>query len=186
MNWIVMPLRKTLDFSGRSTRMEYWLFNLAWFVVLIVIVALDSGTSKTGILPGMYFLLTALPYLSLTIRRLHDAGRSGWWSILCFIWVIFAIFGLERLIPFAFAGYFMVFAYALLESEPRTNEYGPNPKGKNKEAINGNIFRHEPVSTPSFAHENTSPKEKSFCTKCGSEHPIDTNFCTKCGAPIVK
>lgn len=186
MNWIVTPLRRTLDFSGRSTRMEYWMFTLAWLIVLIVIIAVDNNTSKTGALTGIFILLTALPILSLTIRRLHDAGRSGWWSILCYVWIIFAVLGLEKLIPFGFAGYFMVFAYALLDSEPRANEYGPNPKGKNKAINDGNPFKSESTGASSTKYETIPSQEKTFCTQCGSEHPGDTNFCTKCGAPITR
>lgn len=66
-----------------------------------------------GILSGIYALGVMIPGMAVSVRRLHDTGRSGWWLLITFVPVIGAIVFL----------YFMV-----LDSNPETNEYGPSTK----------------------------------------------------------
>jgi uncharacterized membrane protein YhaH (DUF805 family) len=56
--------------------------------------------------------------LGVTIRRLHDTGRSGWWILI-------------RLVPYI--GGLVIFIFMLMDSEQDQNQYGPNPKGKRAE-----------------------------------------------------
>jgi uncharacterized membrane protein YhaH (DUF805 family) len=84
---------KYVDFQGRATRPEYW-----WWVLFIVVVAvvlrllgglilgMDSGAG--GLLSGLFYLATLLPGLAVSVRRLHDTDRSGWWLLIGFIPVI--------------------------------------------------------------------------------------------------
>ena len=70
-----------VNFGGRSTRSEYWwvfLFNI------LVSLALYPITVATGLsfLSALWSLGTLLPGIGLSIRRLHDAGHSGWWILI--------------------------------------------------------------------------------------------------------
>jgi uncharacterized membrane protein YhaH (DUF805 family) len=102
MNWMLMPLRRYAEFSGRSRRMEFWMWVLFQFmigfgVVLIAVVlggsAFMSGDPRAAVAAGgailiLYILNLILqlaffiPNLAVTVRRLHDTDRSGWWVML--------------------------------------------------------------------------------------------------------
>ena len=89
-------LSKYVDFQGRAKRPEYW-----WWVLFVVIVSvilrilagimfgMDSGAG--GLLSGLFSLATLLPGLAVSVRRLHDTDRSGWWLLIGFIPVIGAL-----------------------------------------------------------------------------------------------
>jgi uncharacterized membrane protein YhaH (DUF805 family) len=65
------------DFSGVSTRSQYWYFTLALFLATLVL-QFAAGDLVTNI----FTVITLLPSLAVSIRRMHDVGKSGW-----FIWV---------------------------------------------------------------------------------------------------
>lgn len=119
MNWYLAVLRKYADFSGRARRKEYWMFALFNAIFAIVLALLDEllGTvSKdigVGIFGGLYSLAVILPGLALSVRRLHDVGKSGWWLFIAFIPLI---------------GWIWFFVLTVTDSQPGTNQYGPNPK----------------------------------------------------------
>lgn len=66
---------KYADFNGTASRSEYW-----WFVLFLVL-----GGAVASVLAHSYstifFLVTLLPLLAAGARRLHDAGRSGWFQL---------------------------------------------------------------------------------------------------------
>ena len=62
---------------------------------------------------GVFGLVSFIPALSITVRRLHDIGKSGWWYLIAFVPLI---------------GGLVLFVFTLLDSDPDRNEYGPNPK----------------------------------------------------------
>jgi uncharacterized membrane protein YhaH (DUF805 family) len=120
MNWYLQAIRQYADFSGRARRKEYWMFFLYNIIFLIMAILLDIALDtnfgpEPG--PGIFYLLYALfmfiPSLALSVRRLHDTGKSGW-SIL---------FGL---IPIA--GPIVLIVFYLTDSEAGINKWGPNPK----------------------------------------------------------
>ncbi|WP_324780207.1 DUF805 domain-containing protein [Thiobacillus sedimenti] len=119
MDWYLMAWQKYFDFSGRSRRKEYWmffLFNLGIGIALLVADLLTGSYSKTagmGLLGGLYSLATLIPNLSMTVRRLHDIGRSGWWFFILLVPLIGAI---------------VLLVFMLLDSKEGANDYGPNPK----------------------------------------------------------
>ena len=83
------------DFSGRSTRAEYWWWVLFAFLVAVVLTIVDNilGTNGedggTGLITGLWQLATLIPGLAVTVRRLHDINKSGWWLLLGLIsWLI--------------------------------------------------------------------------------------------------
>lgn len=109
------------DFSGRVRRREYWLFALINGVISVVIgfaEVLLSGVSMddfgTGLVSVVYGLATFLPSLALTVRRLHDMGKSGQWVLI-------------MLLPFV--GFIVLLVLLTTDSESRLNKWGPNPKG---------------------------------------------------------
>jgi uncharacterized membrane protein YhaH (DUF805 family) len=119
MHWYMEVLRQYAAFSGRSRRKEYWYFVL--FNLLISIgLGLIAGVAGTVMgaewlgfaIVLLYFLAVLVPAVAVTIRRLHDTGRSGWWILLGVVPVL----GLIMLV-FLFQG-----------SETGQNRYGPNPK----------------------------------------------------------
>ena len=121
MSWYLEALKKYAVSSGRSRRMEYWYFVLFNIIVSIVLGAIDGlllGTLDSGmgvgLLSGIYSLAVLIPTLAVTVRRLHDIDRSGWWILI----------GLVPLL-----GAIVLLVFALLEGTPGDNQYGPNPKG---------------------------------------------------------
>ncbi len=107
MNWYLKVWKNYKDFSSRSRRMEYWSFMLINTLILILLSFAGKPTSIGYNLPTLvYSLASLIPSIAVSARRLHDIGRSGWWM----------------LVPIV--GFVMMF----FDSQPGTNEYGPNPK----------------------------------------------------------
>jgi len=89
----------------------------------LIVFALEIGAfalTKFGVgfifflaLVGIYALASVVPSMSLSVRRLHDTGRSGWWLLI-------------GLVPL-FGG-IVLFVFTVLDSEPGPNLYGPDPK----------------------------------------------------------
>lgn len=124
MEWYAKVINQYTDFKGRARRKEYWMFILinAIFVLLISLTEVlirgksifDAGISGiTLALLLFYGLFTLLPSIAVSIRRLHDSGRSGWWYLI-------------TVIPYV--GIFVFVYFMVLDSEPDENKYGPNPK----------------------------------------------------------
>jgi uncharacterized membrane protein YhaH (DUF805 family) len=77
-------------FSSRSSRSEYWYWILFFYIGLIVAGMIDWVLGITAII-GLFWLATVLPTLALSVRRLHDLDRSGWWIFLALIPIVGAI-----------------------------------------------------------------------------------------------
>lgn len=119
MNWYLAVLKKYAVFEGRASRTEYWMYFLFTVIVSIILGILDSilGTRSSyglGLLGSLYSLAVLLPGLGVTIRRLHDTGRSGWWFLIV-------------LVPFV--GWIVLLVFMILDSQPGDNQYGPSVKG---------------------------------------------------------
>jgi len=119
MNWYLEALKKYAIFSGRSRRKEYWyffLFNLIIHFILIIIDTL-SGTynqeAGMGLLSTIYFFAVLLPGIAVSVRRLHDTNRRGWWILLSLIPIIGAI---------------VLLIFMVQDSTPGENRFGSNPK----------------------------------------------------------
>jgi len=120
MAWYLLAWQRATDFSGRSRRKEYWYFHLFNAIVMIFLglfAVAFSDQNKPAMIPfGLMFtyaFVVFVPSLAVTIRRLHDIGKSGWWYCIAFVPLI---------------GGLILFVFTLLDSEPDRNEYGPNPK----------------------------------------------------------
>ncbi|MEN8138383.1 MAG: DUF805 domain-containing protein [Bacteroidota bacterium] len=119
MNWYLQVLQKYATFSGRARRSEYWMFMLFNMIFAIAAMVLDNvlgiahEITNYGPIYGLYALGMFIPGLAVTVRRLHDVGKSGWMFLIAFI-------------PFIGAIYLLVLVVS--DSKPGRNEYGPNPK----------------------------------------------------------
>ena len=119
MSWWLTCMKKYVDFSGRARRTEYWMFVLFNIIFAIVALVLDNilGTASEelgyGLLYSLFSLAIVLPTLAVTVRRLHDVGKSGWWIFISLIPLIGGIW---------------LFVLTVTDSQPGENEYGPNPK----------------------------------------------------------
>jgi uncharacterized membrane protein YhaH (DUF805 family) len=119
MNWYLAAWRKFAVFTGRSRRKEYWFFALFNFIALVLLASVDYATGTldeemgVGLLSGIYTLAAIIPSIGVSIRRLHDIGRTGWWILIGFVPLI---------------GSIVLLVFALLDSQPGDNQYGPNPK----------------------------------------------------------
>ncbi len=138
MEWALLPLKKYSDFTGRSRRKEFWLFILLMIVVSVVATTIDSMLGMSGLIFGIYGPLTLIvalalltPQLSVSVRRLHDTNRSGWWVLLGFVPVVtmlvsyqtgLAVLNLLSLVAFVLIYFFV------LEGTKGPNQYGPDPK----------------------------------------------------------
>lgn len=98
--------RKYVTFSGRASRSEYWWWALFYVLLFVVAGILDSilFPGSTGVQAGdgriaysggaisaIAGLALLLPSLAVTVRRLHDTDRSGWWVLISLIPLIGAI-----------------------------------------------------------------------------------------------
>ena len=91
------------NFSSRSTRPEYWYFILFIFIASIVTAIIDFvvfDARDIGPLNGIFTLATLIPSLSVSVRRLHDIGRTGWWVLIGIIpiigWIVLIVFACQQ------------------------------------------------------------------------------------------
>lgn len=139
MDWMLLPYRRYAEFSGRSRRMEYWMFRLFEFGALIALSVLIMGLSAAagsaggdtaggvfgsiGVLLIVAFVLGSfIPGLAVTVRRLHDTGRSGWMLLISLIPLI---------------GPIVLLVFLFSDGTRGTNEYGSDPKDEN---LSGEVF----------------------------------------------
>ena len=170
MHWMFMPLKRYAEFSGRSRRMEFWMWFLFQFFLTLLFVILMVTSVGAGVLSTdprqmmaavggavIIYLLWALvslaffiPNLAVTIRRLHDTGRSGLW-----VWLFWGPYLLMVAMSFVspsttpgggddvaggamsgilalvwLVGCVVLLVFMFLEGTKGPNEYGPDPKGE--------------------------------------------------------
>lgn len=132
MELMFMPLKRYADFNGRARRREFWSYILFWILAWIVLVYVDQalglGGSATGyadggsvgfnlsggILTMLFGLATFVPNIAVSIRRLHDVGKSGWMILVGLIPLLGWLYLLFLYVQPGIAG---------------GNAYGPDPKG---------------------------------------------------------
>lgn len=119
MNWYLKCLNQYADFSGRARRKEYWMFVLFNMIFAFIAMIIDNviGTASPelgyGIIYGLYALVMIIPGIAVTVRRLHDVGKSGWMYLIV-------------LIPFI--GVIWLLVLLVTDSNTGENPYGTNPK----------------------------------------------------------
>lgn len=112
MEWYLKCLRQYADFNGRARRKEYWLFCLFNFIFAFIAGLLDVLIGNTIVTP-LYTLFVLVPGISVTVRRLHDVGKSGWFYFISLIPIIGAIW---------------LFVLLCSDSQEVDNVWGSNPK----------------------------------------------------------
>jgi len=93
-NYYLDAIKKYVDFDWKATRKEYWMFILISFLISILISFIDYFIKTNWVLSIVYSLFIFLPSTSISIRRLHDIGKSGWCiliNLVPFIWFIWFI-----------------------------------------------------------------------------------------------
>lgn len=141
MEWMLMPLRRYAEFSGRSRRKEYWMFALFLIAVMTVFGGLMAAGGLPAMMeaqrsgaepapPGPLFWLGALlfcvfviaiivPAIAVAVRRFHDRNMSGWW------YLGFIVLGMIPYVGFiaSIAGLVIM----CLPGTPGPNRFGPDP-----------------------------------------------------------
>lgn len=112
MEWYLKVLKQYADFNGRARRKEFWMFVLFNLLASLALsfVGYIIGNS---FLSTIYALAVFIPGLAVSIRRLHDIGKSGWMVLIALIPIIGAIW--------------LIVLYAT-EGTYGENQYGPDPK----------------------------------------------------------
>ena len=133
MNWYLKVVKENyINFKGRARRKEYWIYGLIHSAILILLLMLDKILGLTftseiegwdgemiildsgyGYLTSIYLISTILPSIGVTIRRLHDIGKSAWFILINFI-------------PFFGSIYFLI--VMIKDSQKDENKYGTSPK----------------------------------------------------------
>ena len=128
MDLIIGCIRpKYATFSGRARRKEFWLFYLAWLILVVIAAGIDlvigSPFTEMGFV-GIVNVAFICPSLAVSVRRLHDTNRRGWWLLMYLIPVIGWIW---LIVLFCFKG---------MEGE---NGFGPDPLAPEKDSVPANI-----------------------------------------------
>ena len=113
IDWYLSVLKKYAVFTGRARRSEFWYFVLANFLIAIALNVVDFTVGSYGAISVIYSVALLIPSLAVSVRRLHDTNRSGWWLLLYFIPLI---------------GFIVLIIFFVEDSNPGDNNYGPNPK----------------------------------------------------------
>jgi uncharacterized membrane protein YhaH (DUF805 family) len=121
MNEFIQCMQKYADFTGRARRREYWMFVLFNTLILMATVVaagvvgslFDNGYTFAMAVYTVFVLGTVIPAMAVTVRRLHDVGRSGWWYFII-------------LVPFV--GAFVLLFWLCTDSAVGTNQWGARPK----------------------------------------------------------
>jgi len=142
MEWMLLPLRRYADFSGRSRRKEYWMYALfqALVYALLLLILLAgvpwseiANQNQTGVEPqpgilvwgafalmGLFWVGTVIPSIAVTVRRLHDQDLSGWMYLLV-------------LIPYL--GAFAIFVFTCIAGTRGPNRFGADPLDPNEAEV---------------------------------------------------
>jgi uncharacterized membrane protein YhaH (DUF805 family) len=151
----VKPFRDCLSFAGRSTRSELFAFlGLGMAANAVRVSFLHDPFTPPSVIEICWTVLWSFPLLALTVRRLHDQGRSAWWLLVhgaaVLAWTAAALLpqgtgaptftlmlwqaqpvpgGVSLLLSFAFPALIVwMFVLDFLPPEAEQNRYGPNPR----------------------------------------------------------
>ena len=204
MRSIKTCFRKYADFSGRAQRSEFWWFFLFILVPLVIL----------SFIPLVVLLLLGvlLPYIAVTVRRVHDTGRSAWWVIIILVMGALSAMALSAFILLEFAsdssgndGFYgllalliiggiwvlvsgvVVIALLVLCALPGTvgpNRYGPDPL---RPELGVDMTRQpaHPYSATPAAVDDGSPGNDAAPTESLPEtEPDNQRYCTQCGMQL--
>jgi len=116
IEWYLKVVKENYaNFEGRARRSEYWYFALANFIITLVLRGIDYaiGGIDFQIISGIYGLATLIPGLAVSVRRLHDVNKSGWFLLLWLLPVI---------------GWIWLLVLFFTEGTVGPNQFGEDPK----------------------------------------------------------
>ena len=112
-------ITKMFVFDGRARRSEYWwyylaivLFELSVAILLALIVSIMGYDKLPESMKTVLEIIFWIPLIGISVRRLHDIGRSG-------LWLLLALTGI---------GSIVLLVFFCMDSKEEANEYGPSPK----------------------------------------------------------
>ena len=131
MEWVIKPYRRYAQLNGRSLRREYWSFLLFYFFVPFMLYVLtrpwaNISSSSYDIFSlvqnfSLLFMSASLiPLFAVSVRRLHDQDRSGWFLLIGFFPII---------------GHMIVFCLMLIDGTAGQNRFSPDPKAPEEAGI---------------------------------------------------
>lgn len=167
--------QKYATFDGRASRSEFWWWALGNFIVFLVLYGLTMGLGFAtapsdgefgvagipfAILLGVWLIGTIVPNIAITIRRLHDAGYSGWFYLL-------------SLIPYL--GSFIVAILCIMGTSPMAGRYGPphpdygyQPQlGYGQQPYTGQVYGQGPVAAQPPAGDQNYPGGQGYSAQQG-------------------
>jgi len=114
VKYYVEAWKRYTDFKGRSSRPAYWWPFLATPIIVLLLggvsaSVLGTASDEMGPLESIYILAWLCPSIALYVRRLHDIGRSGWWSLIALTGV----------------GVIVLIVWACRPGEDKANAWGP-------------------------------------------------------------
>lgn len=127
---------KTFQYSGRSSRSEFWYFFIFACVITFLVGLIAGLTESSFPLGELIAFLLFFPNLAAQVRRLHDTDHSGWWLLIAFIPLVGAL---------------VLIAFLATDSDAGTNRFGPNPKNDRYDSNPLNPEKHN------LSHENNTP-----------------------------
>lgn len=101
---------KYATFSGRAPRSEFWFFILFGIIVQLVGEIIDKA-SDSLIVGAIIALVLLLPTIAVSVRRLHDIDRTGWWYLLVFTVIL----------------WILLLVWYCMRGTVGANRYGPDP-----------------------------------------------------------
>lgn len=169
MKYFLYCFKHYADFKGRARRSEFWWFTLFLSLIFMVIAffwtvpvvktimeypdfdetsfppeVLASFLNPFAFIYIIIWAATIVPTLAVTVRRLHDIGRSGLWVLI--YWGVSVILSIFNMIfeGSAFGSLFMILSLVIMiwflvwmftNSQYGPNEYGLNPKGEGNPTV---------------------------------------------------
>tara|TARA_B100000035_G_scaffold249842_1_gene218719 strand:- start:204 stop:560 length:357 start_codon:yes stop_codon:yes gene_type:complete len=117
MKYFILAFKKAFDFNARANRPEYWYFTLFSTIFSLIFMGIDTqllgaSAEDIGITGAIFSLVTFIPSLSVSIRRLHDVNKSGW-NLLWFLTII---------------GVFYILYLHIIKGTDGSNNYGDPSK----------------------------------------------------------
>jgi uncharacterized membrane protein YhaH (DUF805 family) len=163
MKWMLLPLKRYAEFSGRSRRKEYWMFYLGVVLLYALLIVLLFAAGASGLsaataegitgLEGTAMVILAvmtlvwlallIPGIAVGVRRLHDIDRTGWWLMAGYGPYLLGMAGLIGGMPMAgsvltlvsYAGFILLFIFSLLDGTKGANRFGEDPKQVSHESV---------------------------------------------------
>ncbi len=104
-DWFWIPVKDHyVDFEGRATRQQFWMFVLVSFLIQFVL-----GAIRLEMVANLVGLAVMLPSIAIATRRLHDINKSGWWQLIILVPVV---------------GLFVMIYFLVQKSDAGSNQYG--------------------------------------------------------------